>query len=427
MSNIRILVFPCGSEIGLELHRSLRYSRHFELIGASSVRDNGEVVFANYIGDAPFINDNSFDDWITRTVKDHKIDLIYPTMDQAILRLKKLESNLSAKVISHPLEVCEICNSKSLTYKHLADTSCMPDWTDDSKRIKHFPVFAKPDVGYGSRGTKLLKNLHDLTSAQDIFDSGNYVFCEYLPGEEFTVDCFTDRNGDLRFVGPRKRTRMLNGISARTEPVELTDEFQSIIKQVNDHIGFRGAWFCQLKRDANDKLKLLEIAARIGGSSSLYRVKGINFALLTIFDFLDHNVGIVENKFDVFQERSLNIKFKYQILFDHVYVDYDDCLTFGDYLNYKLIALLYKFKDQHKKMYLISRHAFDLHAAVQKQFAPDFFDEIIHITDDSLKSSHIMNFPAIFIDDSHNERNDVSQTHGVSVFSPDSLDLFSIE
>ncbi len=32
-----ILVFPCGSEIALEVHRSLQYSTHFHLIGANSI------------------------------------------------------------------------------------------------------------------------------------------------------------------------------------------------------------------------------------------------------------------------------------------------------------------------------------------------------------------------------------------------------
>ena len=39
-----ILVFPCGSEIALEIYRSLRYSTHFKLIGANSLDDHGKFV-----------------------------------------------------------------------------------------------------------------------------------------------------------------------------------------------------------------------------------------------------------------------------------------------------------------------------------------------------------------------------------------------
>jgi len=53
---IRVLVFPCGSEIGLEIYRSLIYIRQIELWGGSSVEDHGRFVFKNYIGDIPDIN-----------------------------------------------------------------------------------------------------------------------------------------------------------------------------------------------------------------------------------------------------------------------------------------------------------------------------------------------------------------------------------
>ena len=43
-----ILVFPCGSEIALEIYRSVNKSIHFNLIGASSVDDHGKFIYENY-------------------------------------------------------------------------------------------------------------------------------------------------------------------------------------------------------------------------------------------------------------------------------------------------------------------------------------------------------------------------------------------
>jgi hypothetical protein len=51
----KILVFPCGSEIALEVHRALKDQKDIELIGASSVDDHGKFVFDNYIGGIPMI------------------------------------------------------------------------------------------------------------------------------------------------------------------------------------------------------------------------------------------------------------------------------------------------------------------------------------------------------------------------------------
>ena len=85
----RILVFPCGSEIALEIHRSLKYSTHFELIGASSIDDHGKFVFEEYIGDLPFVTSPSFILSITKIVKEKNIDAIFPAMDLVLDVLKK--------------------------------------------------------------------------------------------------------------------------------------------------------------------------------------------------------------------------------------------------------------------------------------------------------------------------------------------------
>ena len=55
-----ILVFPCGSEIGLEVYRSLKNSTYFNLIGGSSIDDHGRFVFDNYISGIPYVTDACF-------------------------------------------------------------------------------------------------------------------------------------------------------------------------------------------------------------------------------------------------------------------------------------------------------------------------------------------------------------------------------
>ena len=86
-----ILVFPCGSEIALEVYRSVKDSAHFNLIGASSVSDHGKFVFKDYIGGLPFITDEKFITEIKKIVDKRQIDAIYPAMDAVIEILKTNE------------------------------------------------------------------------------------------------------------------------------------------------------------------------------------------------------------------------------------------------------------------------------------------------------------------------------------------------
>ena len=56
---------------------------------------------------------------------------------------------------------------------------------------------SKPDQGNGSKGAVLVDSPAQLDSLRDRIET--LMISEYLPGAEFTVDCFTDRHGVLRY------------------------------------------------------------------------------------------------------------------------------------------------------------------------------------------------------------------------------------
>jgi hypothetical protein len=95
-----VLVFPCGSEIGLEVNQSLAYSTHFTLFGGSSVDDHGKFVYKNYIEGLPFLDSPNFINEINRTIKRYKIDYIIPAHDSAVLKLAENQSVISLQVKS---------------------------------------------------------------------------------------------------------------------------------------------------------------------------------------------------------------------------------------------------------------------------------------------------------------------------------------
>ena len=185
----RVLVFPCGSEIALEVYRSVNKSTHFNLIGASSCDDHGKFIFENYIGGLPFITDKDFIPQIKKIVKENNIDALYPAMDAVIEMLKSNEEEIGCKVIASKAQTTKICLSKSATYKALQGKVRIPKTYKSVQEVESYPVFTKPDVGYGSRGAKKCLNCEDLKNQLELFPTS--IICEYLPGEEYTVDCFT--------------------------------------------------------------------------------------------------------------------------------------------------------------------------------------------------------------------------------------------
>lgn len=424
-----ILVFPCGSEIALEVYRAVNHSTHFNLIGANSIDDHGQFVFENYIGGLPFITDPDFLEKFRQVVRDNNIDAVYPAMDAVIELLKSNEDFLGCKVVSSPIETTQICLSKSKTYKVLENVVKVPKtFTADELVIagEPFPVFAKPDIGYGSRGAKKISSVEDIKAHLALYPS--CILSEFLPGKEYTVDCFSSHNGDLLFAAARERCRIMNGISVNTKPVkENAEEFVEFAKRINSAIKFNGAWFYQVKRDANGNLTLLEVASRFGGSSSLFRAQGINFALMSLFDAFDIPVSVLRNGYDVIMDRALDNKYKLDLKYSEVFVDFDDCIYLEKkFVNDALMAFLYRCVNNGIKVTLLSRHDDEklgkLDELLDKLRIRQVFDRIIHLNPSQKKIDSIDNTDSIFIDDSFAERKAVADKFNIPVFSLDMIE-----
>lgn len=417
MNKKNILVFPCGSEVALEIYRSLEHSIHFNLIGGNSTDDHGKFVFQNYIGNIPFVNHENFIPILKDIVTINNIDAIFPAMDSVITKLKSNESFLGCKVISSEVGATKVCLSKLRTYQELKEVVAVPKVYNSIDEVMEFPVFLKPDIGYGSRGA-LKANSRDEIKIH-MFKYPNSIILEYLPGDEFTVDCFTNFKGELLFAGQRKRNRILNGISVNTSTMKPEVRFYDFAESINSALKPNGAWFFQLKERDNGELVLLEVASRLGGSSAVYRAKGVNFASLSIFNAFENPVSILVNEFDVELDRALNNCFKFNIEFNHVYIDLDDTLIVDDKVNVALVSSLYKFLNQRKKIHLITKHKFAVAQTLTKNRISEIFDSIIHLKPDDYKSQFIKHTDAIFIDDSFAERKEVFDKLGIPVFGID--------
>jgi hypothetical protein len=391
---MNVLVFPCGSEIGLEIHRSLVNKKGITLFGMSSVDDHGRYVYENYIGGCPMVGSSEFVDYVKKVIKAYKIDVIYPANDAALTTCKIHENEL-CKVIGPSTRTTVTCYSKWRTYNILKDVVKVPEVLSE---VISFPVFIKPITGHSGQGCYVINNHTELGLKWDISKT---LCLEYLPGREYTVDCFADQ-----YAEGRERKRINNGIATGTFIVK-DDRFSHMAKAINSVLNFPGAWFFQVKENAAGELVLMEVGARLAGSSSLSRLRGVNVALLNLYA---EPVRIKQQDYIAEVSRSLDVKAKINYEFDNVYVDLDDTLILRDKVNYKLLGLLYKFRNEGKRLYLITRSSYD--EAMDKlkhQHIPDsIFTFTIHVRLYERKKDY-MRPKSILIDDSFAEREDVEQ------------------
>lgn len=417
-----ILVFPCGSEIGLEIHRSMQHSTHFALIGASSVDDHGRFVYDDYIGGVPMHTDADFAAALQDIIRNRHIDAIYPTMDAVAETLHNLAVELGVVVIGSSKETTAICADKRKTYAALHGHIPLAHSYSNLDEVQQYPVFLKPVQGYGARGTAKANNRKQAELLLETATSQDMLIQECLTGPEWTIDCFSDHHGQLRFHGVRSRNRVSNGISVNTsESSAHAEEFAQWADTINQILKPRGAWFFQAKQAADGQPRLLEVAARLAGSSALFRIKGVNFALLSCFDAFGQDLEILVNDFKVELDRALCNRYKLGIEYSHVYVDLDDCLIVDGKVNYELVAFLYKAIDQGKHTCLITRHRGDLQATLKKYRLTQLFDEIVHVTDGRPKANFMTAEKAVFIDDSFAELKSVASRNHYLTLTPHQL------
>ena len=219
------MVYPCGTEIGLEIYRSLNKSIHFEIIGGPSTYDHGRFVYKNHIDNLPFISDLSAEQDIlefNKIIEHYKIDFIYPAMDGVLTIFARYRHLLKPIVIAPSAITAEITCSKRKTYDPLRGLIPVPEIFDTDDCNNKFPVFVKPDRGQGAVGAMKIESLDELSRIK----AENTVILEYLPGKEYTVDCFTNELGQLIYARARGRKRIKSGIS-----VNEVFEDDSVFKQ----------------------------------------------------------------------------------------------------------------------------------------------------------------------------------------------------
>jgi hypothetical protein len=420
--SINVLVFPCGAENGIEIHQALKDVVNIKLFGASGKDDHGRFVYERYIGNLPYINSDNFVDFLNQIIFEHKIDIIIPTHDDVVVKLAKEQNNINSTIAIPGLEQALICRSKKKTYNLFSNFSFCPKLYSSLPKPENFPIFAKPDEGQGGKGVVLINTENAyLINDESLRD---YVLCEFLPGVELTIDCFTDRHGKLRFVGPRKRERIFGGISTRTSTVDLTPEINQIANEINYNLKMNGLWYFQVKQDINNVFKLMEISVRTSGSMNLYRALGINFPLLTIYNALGYDISILKNNYILRVDRFLKNRYEADFFYDTIYIDFDDTIIKNGHVNSEVMMFLYNAKMFNKKIILITKHENDLDVTLESfSIHKGIFNEIIHIKMKDAKYKHIRNKQtSIFIDNSFIERFEVKKELGIPVFDVDAID-----
>lgn len=421
---MNVLIFPAGTEIGREIWQALRYSKDVTLFTAGEKYENHALYYCESYDYLPSVNNAGWVNVLEEYIHAHQIDYIFPAHDEVLIALAAHRQHLSATVLAPATELCHLLRSKRATYQTLADIISVPSQYDAAAKITSWPVFIKPDRGQGAQGACRIHSSAELSVA--LSQLSDPIICEYLPGEEFTVDCFSDRDRGLLFCQARTRERVRSGI-AMASALVCQDEFALLAEKISRRLGIYGAWFFQLKRNQQGELTLLEVAPRIAGTMALNRARGINFPLLTLYESRRMNISLQPLKLQLKISRGLVNRYKSDVDYQSVYIDFDDTIIVRGRVCLPVITFIYQCLNEGVSLHLITRHKGNIQMALKKWRLENIFNSVIHLTHAERKSDYIRDENSIFIDDSFSERMDVSHRCGIPTFDLSMIEMLLTE
>lgn len=411
----RVLVLNCGTLASTDINMALRYSEEFEIWGASTYKNHGVYVYKNYISDIPNMTQPNFIEILNQKIEEYNFKFIIAPHEDLAVFLQKNREKINAVIVCSNYDTALLCRYKSKTYDKMKNYDFIPK-TYKKEEVKEYPVFVKKDTDQGGRHAYKVSNEQEL----ELYANEDMIICEFLPGEEVTVDCFTNKNRELLFCNPRAADRMLAGIDVHARRIELSDEIRYIAESLNKEIEFRGFWFFQIKKDINGKFKLLEISTRLPGAFSLSRCMDVNLPALALKDFDGQDIEISYNNIKIEADKQFVGKYSLGIEYKKVYIDFESCLN-TDKINSYLMMFLYQSLNKNIEINLISQNkdkAIDF-LKIHK-IDTNLFENIYEIQRENI--SCILDKKSIFLSNDDKLKNRLRKEISINCFSNNILE-----
>ena len=292
---MKILVTGAGGASGICTILALKKSTDHIIIGC----DCSEYSSGFYLAHEKFIIPSAEDDErgflkeIINKVKKHKIDIIFPNVDEELLVFAKNKSNIPCNIVISPFSTVDVCNDKSKLISRLKNIVPLPVVRNIS------PSFlVKPKIGRGSRNIYKVESQEELEALFKYLSfrgmtRNDFIIQEFLPGKEYTVDALFDSRGDLVVAVPRQRIKTSGGVSIIGK-TEKNNQIINFVKKISKKLKFLGPVNLQFKENKEGIPKLIEINPRCSGGMAITCESGVNIPKLTL-DILNKKRPSKEN------------------------------------------------------------------------------------------------------------------------------------
>ncbi len=232
----------------------------------------------------PRLDSPDYIDFIERMCLENKVRLIVPTRDEDVLYLSKhkrhIEDRTMAKVMVPDPDVANLCSDKFEFFRFLQehDLPAIMSWTHISDDIT-YPCVLKSKTGAGARKFYIIKDKGEL---HELIDNINDpIIQEYIEGNEYSIDYFSDFDGNYISLVPRVRVKVVSGeskVGVTVNDSEITDLCITLATKMK----LIGHNVIQCFRTGSGEVKFIEVNPRFGGASNLSFASGRSTPLYLI-------------------------------------------------------------------------------------------------------------------------------------------------
>jgi len=261
---------------------------------AFQAADVGEVV--------PLVGRIEYIPTLLELVRKYRIGLLVPLTDldlRCLARQREKFANLGCTVMIGNEPDVKLCRDKARSNELFGQAGLATIKTCSLKEFRaepFYPCFVKPIRGSAGIGAGTIRNERELVAHSAIFGD-LLVVQEYVSGQEFTVDVYRDRSGQVRCVVPRQRLSVRAGEVAKGITVR-DDELITAAIRISNLLGtIWGVFCCQCRRDERGPAKFFEINPRFGGGVPLSVAAGANLPLYLLQEVLGLDIDAELGRF----------------------------------------------------------------------------------------------------------------------------------
>lgn len=305
-----VLLTGVGGPAGVNMCKLLmKEKKYFNIFGIDINSHSAGQFFSHQFFICERVSDEKkYLDFMSNFIKENKIDIVVPTVAEELILMEKLQKKIlpEVEIVVSSNGILELCDHKDRLYTWMTKNfgEFMGKWQRLNKKPnwKSGSYFIKPIKGRGSRGCRLVTSKElDFLMKHQKSEMKDFIAMEVLPGREWTVDAYVNKDGSFAYIIPRLRLGLSGGISqiGKTDKnLQVIDQTKKVFEKLqgDKKLGGKilGPVFIQWKEsfeiDKKTKekiIKMVEINPRASGGLTITAKSGGDAALCMKKDLID--------------------------------------------------------------------------------------------------------------------------------------------